>query len=96
MGYVRGVIHGTVIGTVIGLAVAPQEGSRTRAQISRAIEQARSTMMRAQQTARTVMPVAQSAVRTVAEAVEKRRAHTEAEPYVSVNGGGNGSPGLGH
>jgi len=92
MGYVRGVIHGTVIGTVVGLCVAPQQGSRTRAQISRAIEQTRST-------ARTVMPVAQGAVRTVASAagtvreqVEKRRAHEEAAPYVSVNGGDNGSP----
>ena len=94
MGYVRGVIHGTVIGTVIGLAIAPQEGSRTRAQVSRAIEQARITMEKAQHTARTVVPAAQSAMRTVAEAVEKRRSHSEAEPYVSVNGGGNGSPGL--
>ncbi len=96
MGYVRGIIHGTVIGTVVGLCIAPQEGSRTRAQLARAVEQTRSTVQKAQETARTVMPVAQSAVRTVAEAVEKRRSHSEAEPYVSVNGGGNGSPGLRH
>ncbi|HZS16174.1 MAG TPA: YtxH domain-containing protein [Candidatus Dormibacteraeota bacterium] len=99
MGYVRGVIHGTVIGTVVGLCIAPQEGSRTRAQINRAIEQTRSTIQRAQETARVVMPKAQVAARTVAgaagtvvEQMEKRRRHEEAEPYVSVNGGGNGKP----
>ena len=103
MGYIRGVIHGTVIGTVVGLCIAPQEGTRTRAQLSRAIEQTRSTVQKAQETARTMMPVAQSAARTVVEAagtvreqVEKRRSHAETEPYVSVNGGGNGSPGSVH
>lgn len=103
MGYVRGVIHGTVIGTVVGLCIAPQEGPRTRAQISRAIGQTRSTVQKAQETARTVMPMAQSAARTVVEAagtvreqVERRRSHEDAEPYVSVNGGGNGSPDLRH
>jgi gas vesicle protein len=102
MGYTRGVIHGTVIGTVVGLCIAPQEGTRTRAQIRNAIEQARSTVQKAQETARVVMPKAQSAARSVVEAagtvreqVERRRHHEEAEPYVSVNGGGNGSPGQG-
>jgi gas vesicle protein len=97
MGYFRGVIHGTVIGTVVGLCIAPQEGSRTRAQIQRAAEQARSGVERAQQTARTVMPRAQSAARSMAEAagtvrggVDRLRHHDEAgEPYVSVNGNGN-------
>lgn len=99
MGYIRGVIHGTVIGTAVGLCIAPQDGTRTRAQISRAIEQARSTVEKAQATARVVMPKAQVAARSVVEAagtvreqVEKRRSHADAEPYVSVNGGGNGSP----
>jgi gas vesicle protein len=101
MGYLRGVVHGTVVGTVIGLCIAPQEGSRTRAQLQRAAGQARSGMQRAQATARTVMPVAQSAARTVVEAagsvrggVDRIRHHDEeqAEPYVSVNG--NGSPGV--
>jgi len=92
MGYIRGVIHGTVIGTVIGLSIAPQEGARTRAQIARAIEQARSTVLKAQGTARTVVPMAQVAARTVRVQVDKMRRHDEAEPYVSVNGGGNGSP----
>jgi gas vesicle protein len=92
MGYIRGVIHGTVIGTVIGLSIAPQEGSRTRAQIARAIEQARSTALKAQGTARTVVPMAQVAARTVRGQVEKMRHHDDAEPYVSVNGVGNGSP----
>jgi gas vesicle protein len=99
MGYIRGVVHGTVIGTVVGICIAPQEGSRTRAQISRAVEQARITAQKAQGTARTMMPMAQSAARTVVEAagtvrdqVEKIRSHDDAEPYVSVNGGGNGSP----
>jgi gas vesicle protein len=78
---------------VVGLCIAPQEGTRTRAQLSRALEQTRSTVQRAQETARTVMPKAQSAARTVVEQVEKMRSHEEAEPYVSVNGGGNGSPG---
>lgn len=102
MGYIRGVIHGTAIGTVVGLCIAPQEGTRTRAQLQRALAQTRSTVQKAQETARTMMPVAQSAARTVVEAagtvreqVEKRRSNAEAEPYVSVNGG-NGSPGLQH
>jgi gas vesicle protein len=93
MGYIRGVIHGTVVGTVVGLCIAPQEGSRTRAQIARTIDQARSTVQKAQGTARTVMPMAQSAARSVVDAAGKMRHHDEAEPYVSVNGGGNGSPG---
>lgn len=96
MGYIRGVIHGTVIGTVVGLCVAPQEGTRTRAQLQRAVAQTRSTVQKAQETARTLAPVAQSAARTVVEAVEKRRSHADTEPYVSVNSGGNGSPDLGH
>jgi len=98
MGYIRGVVHGTVIGTVVGLCIAPQEGTRTRAQLSRAIGQARSTALKAQETARVVVPMAQSAARGMAGAagsvrvqVEKRRHHEDAEPYVSVNGGGNGS-----
>jgi gas vesicle protein len=94
MGYIRGVIHGTAIGTVVGLCIAPQEGSRTRAQLSKAIEQTRATVQRAQGTARVMMPKAQNAARTVVEQVEKIRHHDEqTEPYVSVNGGGNGSPG---
>jgi len=100
MGYIRGVVHGTVIGTVVGLCIAPQEGTRTRAQLSRALEQARSTALKAQETARVVVPMAQSAARgvvgaagSVRDQVEKRRHHEDAEPYVSVNGGGNGSPG---
>jgi len=100
MGYFRGIVHGTVIGTVIGICIAPQEGTRTRAQLARAVEQARGTLQKAQQTARVVMPKAQVAARsvvvaagTVREQVEKRRSHADAEPYVSVNGGGNGSPG---
>ncbi|HXA30467.1 MAG TPA: YtxH domain-containing protein [Candidatus Angelobacter sp.] len=100
MGYIRGVIHGTVIGMAVGICIAPQDGERTRAQIARAVEQARSTMQKAQATARVVMPKAQVAARslagaagTVREQVEKRRSHADAEPYVSVNGGGNGSPG---
>ncbi|HEV7678885.1 MAG TPA: YtxH domain-containing protein [Candidatus Dormibacteraeota bacterium] len=99
MGYVRGVMHGMVIGTAIGVCIAPQEGSRTRAQIARAVEQGRIGMQRAQETARTVVPKAQSAARSVAEAavsvrdtVEKIRHHEDGEPYVSVNGGnGRGS-----
>jgi gas vesicle protein len=103
MGYIRGVIHGTVIGTVVGLCIAPQDGTRTRAQLARAVEQTRSTVQRAQVTARAVMPKAQVAARTVVDAagtvreqVEKMRSHDAAEPYVSVNGGGNGSPGAPH
>jgi len=92
MGYFRGVIHGTVIGTVVGLCIAPQDGARTRAQVQRAVEQARSGARRAQETARTVMPVAQTAMRSVAGAAERIRHHEETEPYVSVDGGGNGNP----
>jgi gas vesicle protein len=105
MGYFRGVVHGTVVGTVIGLCIAPQEGSRTRAQLQRAADQARSGVQRAQETARTMMPVAQSAARSVAVAassvrggVDRIRSHDEeqAEPYVSVNGSGNGNPTVHH
>jgi gas vesicle protein len=99
MGYIRGVIHGTVIGTAVGICIAPQDGARTRAQIARAAEQARSTVQKAQETARVVVPKAQVAARSLAgaagsvrEQVEKRRSHAGAEPYVSVNGGDNGSP----
>jgi gas vesicle protein len=91
MGYFRGVIHGMAVGTVIGLCIAPQEGARTRAQVQRAVQQARSGVQRAQSTARTVMPVAQTAVRTVAGAAGRmRHPHEEAEPYVSVDSTGNG------
>ncbi len=99
MGYFRGLVHGAVIGTVVGICIAPQEGTRTRAQIARAVEQARTGVQRAQVTARTVLPKAQSAARSVAEAagtvrvtVEKlRHQQDDGEPYVSVNGSGNGS-----
>jgi gas vesicle protein len=91
MGYFRGVIHGMAVGTVVGLLVAPQEGTRTRAQLQRAAQQARSGVQRAQETARTVMPVAQTAVRTVAGAAGRmRHPHEDAEPYVSVDSAGNG------
>jgi gas vesicle protein len=104
MGYFRGVIHGTVIGTVVGLCIAPQEGSRTRAQAQAAVAQARSSLQRAQETARTVAPRAQSAARTVAQAAETvrggveriRHQHDQAEPYVSVNSSGNGNPATEH
>ncbi len=104
MGYIRGVIHGMTIGTVVGLCIAPQEGARTRAQIQRAAEQARSGIQRAQETARMVMPRAQVAARTMASAAEtvrgsvERMRHSgeEAEPYVSVNGSGDGSPTVRH
>jgi len=94
MGYFRGVIHGTLIGTVVGLCIAPQEGSRTRAQVQGAIEQARSGLQRAQETARTMAPRAQTAARTMAHAAETvrggvdrmRHSDEQAEPYVSVNG----------
>jgi gas vesicle protein len=103
MGYIRGVIHGTVIGTVVGLCVAPQEGARTRAQLQRAVDQARTGVQRAQETARTVMPRAQSAARTVVEAaetvrggVERMRHQQDPEPYVPVNGAGNGNATVRH
>jgi gas vesicle protein len=103
MGYIRGVIHGTVLGTVVGICIAPQEGTRTRAQLAQAFERARSTAQKAQGTARTMVPMAQTAARSMVEAagtvrgqVEKMRHHDNAEPYVSVNGGGNGSPGQEH
>lgn len=91
MGYFRGVIHGMAVGTAIGLCIAPQDGARTRAQVQRAVQQARSGVQRAQSTARTMMPVAQTAVRTVAGAAGRmRHPHEEAEPYVSVDSTGNG------
>ena len=94
MGYFRGVIHGMAIGTVVGICIAPQEGTRTREQLARAAEQARSGMQRAQETARSMAPKAQvaarsmvSAAETVRGTVERMRHHDEAgEPYVSVNG----------
>jgi gas vesicle protein len=93
MGYFRGVIHGMAVGTVVGLCIAPQEGARTRSQIQRAAGQARSGVQRAQETARTVMPMAQTAVRGMAGAAGRmRHPHEEAEPYVSVDSGGNGNP----
>jgi len=99
MGYFRGVIHGTVIGTVVGLCIAPHEGARTRAQAKAAVDQVRGGLQRAQETARTVAPRAQSAARTVVQAAETVRGGVErirhqqepAEPYVSVNGSGNGN-----
>lgn len=104
MGYVRGVIHGMAMGTVLGLCIAPQEGTRTRAQIQRVVEQARTGIQHAQDTARTVMPKAQEAARTVASAAEtvrgsmERMRHSgeEAEPYVSVNGSSDGNATLRH
>jgi gas vesicle protein len=97
MGYFRGVIHGMAVGTVVGLCVAPQEGARTRAQLQRAVGQTRTGIQRAQVTARAVVPMAQSAVRTVAGAAGSlRHGQEEAEPYVSVNGSGNGSATVRH
>lgn len=98
MGYFRGVIHGMAVGTVVGLCIAPQEGKRTRAQLQRAADQARSGIQVAQQTVRTMAPKAQVAARTVATAagtvrggMERMRHDHEGEPYVSVNGGGDGN-----
>ena len=98
MGYFRGDTQGTVIGTRVGLAIAPQEGTRTRAQAQRAFEQARGGIERAQQTVRTAVPKAQMAAQSVAAAagtvrgcVERMRHHEDGVPYVSVNGSGDGA-----
>jgi gas vesicle protein len=83
MGYIRGVIHGAVIGTALGLAIAPQEGARTREQVRATAEKVRAGLEGAQETARRVAPQVREAAETAAGAVaslQNRIRHREQDP----------------
>ena len=66
MGYIRGVIHGMVIGTAVGLAIAPQDGARTREQVRLTVEKVRTGLEGAQETARRMGPQVREAAETAA------------------------------
>ena len=73
MGYIRGVIHGMIVGTAVGLAIAPQEGARTREQMRTAAGRVRQGVDSAQETARRVMPQVREAAGSATAIVDSLR-----------------------
>ena len=71
MGYVRGFVHGGVVGVVVGLCIAPQTGSRTRAQLSGVAGAARGGYQAAERTVRRVAPFAGPAATVAREQVDR-------------------------
>jgi gas vesicle protein len=65
MGYVRGIVHGTVIGTVVGICIAPQQGKRTREQLSAFGNAAKEGYGLAEKTVQSVAPFANAAFQVV-------------------------------
>jgi gas vesicle protein len=65
MGYIRGVVHGTVAGTILGICIAPQQGKRTREQLSAFGNAARDGYGLAEKTVRQVAPLAGAAVHII-------------------------------
>ena len=94
MGYIRGVIHGMIIGTAVGLAIAPQEGARTREQVRDAVERMRTGVEGAQTAARRVAPQRREAAETAAAVLDGLRArvarHGEDAEGIEISGSRSG------
>jgi len=97
MGYIRGFVHGTIAGTVVGLCVAPQEGVRTRAQLTAFSRAAREGYGVAEKTVRQVAPIASAAATMAREQIQRARRHGDdesdalsAEGNVRIHSDGNG------
>lgn len=93
MGYVRGFIHGAIAGTAIGVCVAPQPGSRTRAQLSGCAGAAQNCFQVARRTAQRVAPLAASAASAAREKVERTRRHDNGHSMVQIEGSVPGDSG---
>ena len=95
MGYIRGVIHGMIIGTAVGLAIAPQEGARTREQVREAAERMRTGIEGAKTTARRVAPQVREAAGTAAAVLDGLRArvahHGEDGEGIEISGSPSGA-----
>ena len=65
MGYIRGLVHGTVVGTVVGICIAPQQGKRTREQLSAFGSAAKEGYGLAEKTVHSVAPFANAAFQVV-------------------------------
>jgi len=90
VGYFRGLIHGIALGTLAGLALAPQPGDRTRAQMREAAKGVKggieTTGRAVQRVAPAVGPVAGSAVQIVTTRVRRRRPEDEGVSSYTGNG----------
>lgn len=86
MGYIRGFIHGTLAGTVLGLCVAPQNGKKTRQQLSGLATAAREGYDLAQRTVRRMAPYASTAAGAAREQVERVRRHENGNGVVELEG----------
>jgi gas vesicle protein len=75
MGYLRGALHGVVVGTVAGLCIAPQEGRRTREQLSGFINGAQRTARFARRAVEKVAPQVGGAAVAVKHQVDSHRSH---------------------
>lgn len=93
MGYIRGFIHGTLAGTVLGLCVAPQNGKRTRQQLSGFATAAREGYDLAQRTVRRMAPYASSAAGAAMEKVDRGRRHENGHGIVELEGSVSVDPG---
>ncbi|MFN2568949.1 MAG: hypothetical protein ABR564_05035 [Candidatus Dormibacteria bacterium] len=86
MGYVRGFIHGSLAGAALGLCVAPQNGRKTREQLSSLGTAAQEGYDLAQRTFRKVAPYASTAAGVAKEKVEKVRRHDNGQGIVELEG----------
>jgi len=74
MGYVRGFVHGTVAGVALGLCVAPQNGEKTRQQVSATVKAVREGAEVTLRALERVAPMASSAVHAVERVRHRDRA----------------------
>jgi gas vesicle protein len=81
MGYIRGVVHGTVIGTVVGICIAPQQGKRTREQLSAFGTAAKEGYGLAGKTVHSVAPFASAAFQVIRNQLTHGQRDRDAEDY---------------